>query len=115
MGSSSTPEQRAAERDAEIQVSQTIGAMSFLWLDVPDEPGPLSDRGYVERNTIALLSSATARTGDPPSPSWLGQHASAAEIRISGLWNVQHVGQAMDAAFLDRLDGLVTGGSGCAS
>ncbi|MBX9594609.1 MAG: hypothetical protein K2X46_09615 [Roseomonas sp.] len=107
IGRSSTPEQRAAERDAEILVSQTIGAMSFLWLDVPDEPGPLSDRGYIERNAIALLSSATVRTGDAPSPDWLGQHASAAEIRASGLWNVQHVGKAVDADFLDRFDGLV--------
>jgi hypothetical protein len=106
-GSSSTPEQRTAERDAEILVSQTIGAMSFLWLAVSDEPGPLSDRGYVERNAIALLSSAAVLTGDPPSPDWLGQHASAAEIRASGLWNVQHVGKAAEEDFLDRFDGLV--------
>ena len=30
--------------------------MPFLWLEVPDPPGPDSLRGYIERNAIVLLS-----------------------------------------------------------
>ncbi len=102
-GSTAVPEQRAAERDAEAAVSRAIGEMRFLWLRVDDPAGPDSERGYIERNSIALLSGPAARALDPPSARWLGRHASAPEIRESGLWNVQHVGEAVDPAFLDRL------------
>jgi hypothetical protein len=30
--------------------------MRFLWIDIDDEPGPASIRGFIERNSIALLS-----------------------------------------------------------
>jgi hypothetical protein len=43
------------------KVSEVIGKMSFLWLPIGDEPGPNSQRGYIERNVIALLSNANAR------------------------------------------------------
>ena len=34
--------------------------------------GPDSQRGYVERNSIALLNSFIGEPIDPPSPNWLG-------------------------------------------
>jgi hypothetical protein len=30
--------------------------MPFLWLAADDDPGPSSQRAYIERNAIALLS-----------------------------------------------------------
>lgn len=108
-GSNAAPAQRMAESDAEREVSRVIRHMPFLHLPVGDAAGPDSARGYVERNAIALLSSPMACALDPPSPGWLGWHARAPEIRRSGLWNVRHVGEPMDAAFPDRFLRLVRG------
>jgi hypothetical protein len=81
------PGQRASqEASVERAVSRHIGAMPLLWLNVPSR----ADRGYLESNSIALLSCLTGGP-DLPSTSWLGRYAERAEIRRSGLWNVQHV------------------------
>jgi len=103
VGSKAAPAQRMAERRAEVAVSCVIRRMPLLFLPLDDAAGPGSDRGFIERNTIALLSSRTTRALDPPSSAWLGRYARAPEIRASGLWNVRHVGDAVDPAFLDRL------------
>ena len=42
-------EVRAREHDLERRVSEVIGRMPFVWLDVPDEPGRDSLRGVAER------------------------------------------------------------------
>ena len=66
------PEDRAAqENEIELEVSRYIGAMPFLWLAVPDRPDGTSDRGYLERNTIALLSSLVGGP-DRTSPALAG-------------------------------------------
>lgn len=108
VGSNSTPMQRAAERAVEVMVSQVIGAMPFLWLQIDDEPGPSSDRGYIERNSIALLSSEVARALDPPSATWLGRHSRSPAVQLSGLWNVRGIGDPVEHGFLDRLEHLVS-------
>ncbi len=90
------------EDDIEREVSRYIGAMPFLWLDVPGR----ADRGYIERNSIALLS-CLADCQDSPSAGWLGHHATRFEVRESGLWNVQRVYDRYDPAFLQLLAGLV--------
>ena len=90
------------EDDIEREVSRHIGAMPFLWLGVPDR----ADRGYIECNSIALLSCLVG-CQDSPSASWLGLDANRREIRESGLWNVQYVYDRYDAAFLQLLAGLV--------
>jgi len=59
--------------------------------------------GYIERNAIALLSNSGAGSKDRPSPTWLGRWAAAEAIRSSGLWNVNHVTDGYDPAFLDVL------------
>ncbi|MEN6343471.1 MAG: hypothetical protein ABFC89_13045 [Methanospirillum sp.] len=104
--SSGSDEARAIERPLERAVSTYIGAMPFLVLTADDEPGPASVRGYIERNTIGLLSSVGLET-DPPSPGWLGRDCPHPVVRASGLWNVNHVGEAYEPAFLDRLEALV--------
>lgn len=89
-------------------VSEVIGEMPFLCLSVDDELGPESLRGYVERNTIALLSNYNNLALDPPSEDWLGYKCDRERIRNSGLWNQNHVDENYDPDFLDTLEGLVS-------
>ena len=97
------PGERASqEAGIEREVSRHIGAMPFLWLNVPVR----ADRGYLESNSIALLSCLTGGP-DPPGASWLGRYAERAEIRGSGLWNVNHVSAHYEPVFLQRLAELV--------
>jgi hypothetical protein len=81
--------------------------MPFLWIAVPDEPGALSLRGYIEANSVALLSNHR-RPLDGPSPDWLGRHSDRVAIRESGLWNVNHVDGQADRSFLGALTDLVS-------
>ena len=90
------------EAEIEVEVSRYLGAMPVLWLGVP---GP-ADRAYLERNSIALLSCLTG-CPDTPSPAWLGHYAVPAEIRGSGLWNVEHVREDYDPRFLGLLSRLI--------
>ena len=106
-GSSAPRPIREKEKPLEKLVSRTIGQMPFLWLDVPDRPGPESLRGYIERNAIALLSNYNRPVLDPPSSSWLGAHCNREKVRDSGLWNQDHVDESYDPAFLDELERLV--------
>jgi hypothetical protein len=100
------PEWANGEARVEREVSRYIGAMPFLWLPVPDKPGGGSHRGYLESNSIALLS-AHAGAADPPSTGWLGRDSAEAEIRESGLWNVLHVDARYDPKFLEVLAELI--------
>jgi hypothetical protein len=90
----------------ERRVSEYLGAMTVLWLAVPGEPSPQSMRAIIERNVIALLSNGM-RPHDPPSDGWLGRYSRKPEIRQSGLWNVNHVSEAYNPAFLLDLESLV--------
>ena len=106
VGSSAKREVRAKEYPLEQAVSEYIRSMPFLWLEVDDEPGPASLRGYIERNSIALLSNLDCREAsiDRPSTGWLGHWAASEHVRCSGLWNVNHVAKEYDPDFLDVLD-----------
>jgi hypothetical protein len=101
--SRNSPEPQLADQKEQVEheVSRHIGAMPFLWLAVPEAV----DRGYIERHSIALLSSRQGGQ-DPPSRTWLGNYAHRVKIRESGLWNVDHVDLQYDPAFLDRLEHL---------
>jgi hypothetical protein len=76
--------------------------MPFLWVTVPDR----DDRGFVERNGIALTSSLAAGQ-DQPCPAWLGHHAARPEISRSGLWNIDHIRHHTEPGFPDRLSQLI--------
>ncbi len=106
-GGSATKSVREKEQQLEELVSITIGQMPFLWLEVPDPPGPNSLRAYTERNAIALLSNYSKPALDAPSPYWLGSHCNRGKVRASGLWNQNHVDEPYDPAFLDELERLV--------
>lgn len=103
-GGSATPAIRVQEVDHERRVSAYVGAMPFLWLEIPDAPGTQSARGLVERNSIALLSRWVGHQGAPPSNAWLGHFSGRENVRSSGLWNQNHVGEPYSALFLDELE-----------
>ena len=86
--------------------------MPFLWLAIDDPAGPDSERGYIERNAIALLSNFQRPALDSPTPTWLGIHCASERVRDSGIWNSNHVAEGYDDAFLDRFDQLVSESSG---
>ncbi len=97
-----------SERDNEVllehAVSNYIGRMTLAWISIPDNPSRKSDRAYIERNAIGLLS---GNAYQPPSPSWLGQNSDREAIRASALWNVDYVGQPVDSDFPDRFEHYV--------
>jgi hypothetical protein len=107
VGGSTAPGVRLSEREYEQRVSRYIGELEVVTLEVLDEPGPASLRGYIERNAIALLASEGCRA-DPPSADWLGHASRRESVRASGLWNVRHVDDAVDGAFLAALEKLVS-------
>lgn len=98
---------RAEETNLECRVSKVIGAMPILWLAINDDPGKASLRGYVERNSIALLSNCRRPRLDSASQTWLGHHCNRERVRESGLWNSNHVDVQYDPAFVDRLSQIV--------
>jgi len=107
IGNSAPRSTRLAEFSLECDVSAVIGAMPFLWVEVSDAPGAASDRAYLERNCIALLSNFGKEPIDKPSERWLGRHSSQDTIRESGLWNTNHVDDGYTPAFLDVLEKFV--------
>jgi hypothetical protein len=106
-GSTAGRELRLEEQAMEAQVSDFLRELPFLWVDIDDEPGPESDRAYVERNAIALASNFDKEPIDPRHHDWLGKESPCEEIRESGLWNVNHVEESYDPAFLDRLEDVI--------
>jgi len=105
--STASAEVRAGEINLECMVSHVIGQMPFIWVPIEDEPGPNSERGYIERNSISLLSNYNNLPLDPPSKKWLGHFCDRERVRKSGLWNSNHVDEPYDPAFLDQLEQLV--------
>lgn len=91
---------RTKERETEDAVTAYLGRLVFTFIAIDDEPGPESSRGYVERNSIALLSSYDREPVDPPSSDWLGKISNRGRIPNSGLWNYKHVEERHEPAFL---------------
>jgi hypothetical protein len=94
---------REAEARHEQQVSDYIGQLPVLWVAVPDEASPASERSIIERNTIALLSQDAQRNAIPAN-GWLGEHSPRREIRESRLWNLNYVDDGYAADFLTVLE-----------
>ena len=100
-GTSANRDRRLDELELERRVSDYLRELPFLWLNVDDEPSAESQRAYIERNAIALLSNYQRDAIDPRSAEWLGRNSRSDKIRDSGLWNVNHVDEAYDPTFLD--------------
>jgi hypothetical protein len=105
VGTTASSEVRTAEYALERAVSDHIGAMTFLWLDVDDPVGPESHRGVIEAGAIALLSNLDRAPIDSSSTGWIGHHANRRLVRESGLWNIKHVQDSLEGAFLDAFAG----------
>lgn len=105
-GQSAPTAVRAREAVLEQRVSEIIGGLSVLWLDVDDEPGPASERAYLERNSIGLLS-RVGLLSPATRKSWLGRLSPDWRIAASGLWNLNHVFTKPDKHFLDRLEAAI--------
>jgi hypothetical protein len=101
-------EKRYAEQDHEKRVSNYIRNLPFLWVKVDDQPGPKSDRKYIKQNAIALVSNYQKKSIDQRNEDWLGNDSSCRKIRNSGLWNINHIDDQYEPAFLDRLDKAIS-------
>jgi Peroxide stress protein YaaA len=109
-GTSASPQITEQERGLEGHVSAVLAKMQVLWLAIDDESGPQSLRGFIERNSIALLSSYRRPAIDPASPDWLGYRCPRERVTKSGLWNSNHVGEVVDPTFLDIFEQLIKSG-----
>lgn len=98
---------RINELPLELHVSKAIRDMPFLWLSIDDEAEPDSLRGYIERNSIALLSNWRKTPLDAASSNWIGHKCNRERVKKSGLWNQNHVNEDYDPAFLNTLEKLV--------
>jgi hypothetical protein len=106
-GSSAKRELRLEELEMERRVSEYIRDLPFLWIDVDDEPSADSDRAYIERNMIGLLSNYQRNAIDPRSDRWLGKHSRSEKIGKSGIWNVNHADESYDPSFLDMAQEVI--------
>jgi hypothetical protein len=104
---SASAEITKSEKPLEIEVSKIIRNMPFLWLAVKDDSGSKSLRGYIETNSIALLSNLDKTVIDAPSVNWLGSYCDSEKVRRSGLWNRDDTDKNYEAAFLDELERLI--------
>ena len=103
--------QREQERELELRVSAIIRAMQFLWIDIDEEPGAGSLRGYIERNAIGLVSNYEKPAFDTASADWLGRFCNRDRVCASGLWNWRHVTKGYEPGFFDRLEALMERGA----
>lgn len=109
IGGSAPSEVKARECSHERRVSDHIRAMPFLWVEIPDDAAPASDRGLVETGAIALLSRRSNVGADAATDVWLGRHSARPAIVECGLWNVNHVERPEPAGWLDVLERHIEG------
>lgn len=95
------------ERLIEQEVTNIIGQMPFLWLEVNDEPSENSHRAILQQNIIALLSNWDKEPIDPTSENWLGTYCPTENVKSSGLWNTEHVDTEYDPVFLAILEAYI--------
>lgn len=101
------PVAKDLEAPIEQAVSRRLAITKVSCLRIDDDPGPDSQRGFIERNAIALLSNQNKTPLDPASNDWLGHHSSRPRVRSSSLWNQNHVDESYDPVFLDDLERLI--------
>ena len=106
IGSNATKELKEKEKPLETQVSEVIGNMKILWLQISDKAGAESDRSFIERNSIALLS-CFVRKIDSGSKLWLGKYNPHKSISNSSIWNVNYVEDDYDPRFLEVFERFV--------
>ena len=101
-GTTAPPEVRKGESALESAVSKYLGETRVLWLDVPDDASPASDRAYLERNAISVLSRWSI-LHPSISDDWLGTYSGNPNIALSGLWNLNYLFGRPHENFIDVL------------
>ena len=114
VGSSARGRVLVDEYPLELEVSQHIRSMPFLWVGVDREPDGFLDRGVIEAGAISLLSNVDREPVDAASGQWLGHRAESPFIGRSGLWNIDHVRDQPSGEFLEVFSRYVeaTGAAG---
>lgn len=107
VGNTASKDIKKNELLLEQEVSQIIRNMPFLYLSINDEARRESLRGYIERNSISLLSNFNKQALDIASNDWLGYKCDKKEVKESNLWNQKHVEESYDSDFLDVFEKLV--------
>ncbi len=105
-GQTASKEIKTVEKPIEVEVSKIIGNMKILWLSINDKPNKFSDRGFIEKNMVALLSTFNHKT-DTASKDWLGNWNPHVHIKESSLWNVDYVENDYDPRFLEIFEKYV--------
>lgn len=96
-------EQKKKEGIIEKMVSEYIGEMPILLININDDSSKYSDRSYIEQNTIALLSDNHLPI-DYQYENWLGNYSIHEAVRSSSLWNVDYTkNKKYDENFLEIL------------
>lgn len=101
------------EKPLEQAVSLYIRSMPFLWIEINDTLGPESERGYIEQNAIALLSNWNKKMIDVPTEQWLGRNSTRDRVKLSGLWNNNHVDGNYAPDFVDHLRSRINQNTQC--
>lgn len=92
-----------AEREIEIQVSNYISTLKILCIDIRDKASKDSDRAYLERNLISLLTNRTNPV-DYPNSEWLGYWCENEKVKKYAIWNVAHTQDRYDPLFFNVLE-----------
>mgnify|MGYP004512993149 CR=1 FL=1 len=103
IGQNAKKDIREKEKYIEQLVSDYIGQLGVVVLDIDDMPCATSDRAYVEKNAIALLSSINS-SFNFSTLNWLGNWNPRDEIKDSCLWNINYINSDYDSNFLDILE-----------
>lgn len=91
------------ELEIEKEVSNYIGEMPVLLINIDDKVSKYSDRSYIEQNLIALISGKYYPL-DFQNQSWLGNFSVNDSVRKSSLWNVDYTDKWYQQDFLDVLE-----------
>lgn len=94
---------RESERYIEQLVSAYIGQLGVVVLEVDDLPDATSNRAFIEKNAIALISSINSSISFS-TVDWLGNYSSRNEIIDSCLWNVDYTDSGYDDTFIKTFE-----------
>lgn len=99
VGQNASKEIKKEENFVEKLVSEYIGQLGVVVIDVDDLPSASSARAYIEKNAIALLSNLNFSLNFSTT-EWLGNYSDRNEITDSGLWNINYVKSNYDPHFM---------------
>lgn len=105
IGETADNEIRTRETHLERRVSEYLANLRVAYIPILDKATADSDRSYIEKNVIALLTGGQAL--DLPSKHWLGNFSVSPAIYSSGLWNINYVGEEYVPEFLTIFEELV--------